>query len=772
MLAQDMVTSVENDGLERTVSYDVASFTDIRDKKLSDVMSKMPGISVMNMEGSTSFTYNGLFVEKMYVNGMDILEGNYSPIYNMKPEDVERLEITENHVPMKVMRGVQYSDNASINVVLKQGDSKWTGSVKQGFGFKPLLVNTDISAINLGGKLQTTFVLQADNTGLNYAGALNGYGGIEEDWMIGDNPYGGSGIDFSLKNFLDITPVLAPLAPERVRFNRSAIANLGSTLKLNDKYQLNFQFIYHTDRLTASSYDETTYFLNNDETSVHVMGEKAKSHQHDIQTDLTLLSNTDDQYLRNQLSFSTQWFNADKFITGTFNNEQLAKSTPLLLKNDFLYKRHLSKGVLTLNANAGLYLRPQELHVEQGDETFHQDIKASSAYAEVGAMIDRKLNNRITVSLEGGATANFRMLDTRLLGYNPLEIADMTSNTDIINAYTGLSFTYISEKLQATLQFPLRYGYYRMKDEESDLDIDKSKLFFSPSFIAKYDASENFSFTLKANLKSREPKRMNLFPGVVFNDYHTATMKFPAFRGYRNAIVEMSGRYSHPKSSVFVNLGLSYWGTDTYLSDLMEFNDGFIISGNSIGKNHSDWYEINADISKGIESFKGKIGITISGNISKNTMERNGIAIPFTSSNLMLSPYINGRLNAWWNVVYKLEYNTTHVKMDEFDTSTNAHSYTQTLEMIFSPWKRLNFSVLGEHYYTQFAEDVSKHLVLFDCKAEYNLSDNWQLILSAKNILNQKTYNYTLADSETFSKSFSSYEIRPRNILLSIYYKF
>lgn len=108
--AQEMVTLVGNEGLEKTVSYNVASFTDIRDKKLEDVMSKMPGISAMSFEGSSSYSYNGMFIEKIYVNGMDILEGNYEPIYNMKPEDVERLEITENHVSMKVMKGVQYSE--------------------------------------------------------------------------------------------------------------------------------------------------------------------------------------------------------------------------------------------------------------------------------------------------------------------------------------------------------------------------------------------------------------------------------------------------------------------------------------------------------------------------------------------------------------------------------------------------------------------------------------------------------------------------------------
>ena len=47
------------------------------------------------------------------------MEGNYAPVYNMKPEDVERLEVTENHVDVKVMKGVQYSNNVAINVVLK-----------------------------------------------------------------------------------------------------------------------------------------------------------------------------------------------------------------------------------------------------------------------------------------------------------------------------------------------------------------------------------------------------------------------------------------------------------------------------------------------------------------------------------------------------------------------------------------------------------------------------------------------------------------------------
>ena len=61
--AQEMVTSVGNEGLERTVSYNVASFTDIRDKKLEDVLSKMPGISKMET-GNGGYMYNGLMIDR------------------------------------------------------------------------------------------------------------------------------------------------------------------------------------------------------------------------------------------------------------------------------------------------------------------------------------------------------------------------------------------------------------------------------------------------------------------------------------------------------------------------------------------------------------------------------------------------------------------------------------------------------------------------------------------------------------------------------------
>jgi len=769
IVAQDMVTAGETQGLEKTVSYDVAKFIDVRDKKLEDVMKKMPGIQLSTWDGAIFFTYNGMYVDKIYVNGLDMLEGNYAPVYNMKPEDVERLEITENHTSVKIMKGVEYSSAAAVNVVLKDhAQSKWTGSVKGGLGFKPLLVNTDFNALNIGQKMQTTVLFKADNTGLDFSGALTGFGSDwGEDWGSSGTTY-----DYSIKEFLEVSPSLAPLSSERTRFNRSAIANVGSTFKLSDDYQLNVQLTYHTDRLTASSYDETTYYLAGGERVVDVVGESAKSKQHDIQTDFTLLANTDTKYLRNQLSFATRWSDVDKEITGDRANDQKASTTPLLVKNDFLYKTHVGKNILSLKSGAGMYLRPQDLNVEREQIPFSQNIEANSYYLNLGATYDIRLNNKLNLSLDGGASGNSRGLKVKRTTIPGLESPNIDSKMNVLNAYAEAKLTYITDRLQAELSMPVRYGDYSMKDKLEDSEMSKSKFYLEPSLNVKYEASDNLSLSMEARLDADEINRKNTYPGIIFEDFRSAAKGFPAMKNETGGSVGLSASYKHPATSFFINGSFEHrWEKDPFVRD-MGFTEYFIINGRHILPNTSSDTEIRGDISKGIDFMKGKIGMEVNYEHGISKMARNETLIPFTSSSWMLSPYINGRLTSWLNMVYRLDFNLSSMKMDDDDTTSKSKGYTQTLELIFSPWQKLNFSVLGEHYYTEFTDDVSKHLVLADIKAEYTINDKWQLILSAKNILNQETYNYTLVDSRDFTKSYTSYKIRPRNILLSLYYKF
>ena len=259
---------------------------------------------------------------------------------------------------------------------------------------------------------------------------------------------------------------------------------------------------------------------------------------------------------------------------------------------------------------------------------------------------------------------------------------------------------------------------------------------------------------------------------MVFSDFRTVNEGYAGFNGSKSVNGRLTASFSWPKSSFFITANAGYFGTKEYFSEVMDLDDNYMVNRYTDDEGEDRAYDASIDISKGITSFKGMVGVNVAYMLVDTDIERNGVTLPFKTHLLNISPYINGRLNSWWNVVYKLQYGIHSTVMDDLSVSYTYHDYNHSLEMIFSPWSKFNFSVLGEHYHTEYLDGLSKNLVLFDLKAEYNLTNNLQLILSAKNILNQKSYNLTIDDAEMFSKSFSSYEIRPRNILLSLYYKF
>ena len=270
--AQDMVKAVSNEGLEKVISYNVASFTDIRDKKLEDVMAKMPGMSISNF-----FTYNGMTVSKVFINGFDILNGDYSSIKSMKPEDVESIEITENYVYEKIMRGIDYSNSVAINIIMKdEAKSKWSGSIKGGSGvsakpeiegISPVLYNGEAQAMNIGQKVQTTILLKADNTGLSFSNDI------------------GTSFMGRVNSFVSVNPSLAPLSTQRTRLNNSAYGHITSTFQLNRNLQLSLKLALHSDILKAANYSDTEYYNNDGTSFMQSTGKNTVKKQGDIKAE-------------------------------------------------------------------------------------------------------------------------------------------------------------------------------------------------------------------------------------------------------------------------------------------------------------------------------------------------------------------------------------------------------------------------------------------------------------------------------------------------------
>ena len=101
-----------------TISYDISEFDSKADRTLSDVLKKIPGIEV-NSTGQ--ILYQGEPISQFTVNGKNLMEGGYGAIVNSLPKDaVQKMEVMENHQPLKILQDKVPSDKAAINIKLKK----------------------------------------------------------------------------------------------------------------------------------------------------------------------------------------------------------------------------------------------------------------------------------------------------------------------------------------------------------------------------------------------------------------------------------------------------------------------------------------------------------------------------------------------------------------------------------------------------------------------------------------------------------------------------
>lgn len=75
----------------------------------------------------------------------------------------------------------------------------------------------------------------------------------------------------------------------------------------------------------------------------------------------------------------------------------------------------------------------------------------------------------------------------------------------------------------------------------------------------------------------------------------------------------------------------------------------------------------------------------------------------------------------------------------------------------------------AEHYCNEYQVNKYKHFFLSDAEFTYGFNNGIELNLVMRNIFDTQTYDYVLLDNLSRSQTF--YHIRPRNVLVSIYFK-
>lgn len=148
-----------------TVTYTVGAFREREDVVIADVLNRLPGMAVTESGG---ILHNGRSINKFYIEGLDLLGNRYGVVTkNLSPDDIARVEVYENHQPIKALKGIILTDQSAVNIILKESArNSWlfNGDLSLGVSDKPLF-DAKTLVTRLSKKNQDLYLIKGNNIG-------------------------------------------------------------------------------------------------------------------------------------------------------------------------------------------------------------------------------------------------------------------------------------------------------------------------------------------------------------------------------------------------------------------------------------------------------------------------------------------------------------------------------------------------------------------------------------------------------------------------------
>lgn len=234
-----------------TLTYSVAGFRQKQDRTIADVIAKMPGLEV-KQDGTIA--YQGRSINKFYIEGMDLLGSKYAQAsQNISADKVTSVQVLQNHQPVKTLQNIKFSDQAAMNIVLKD-DAKnvWNGVADVNTGMTlqggcEWLRDFRIVEMLFSRRMQSISMYKCNNTGKDIL------------FEVGDLANTGRGLtpeNGILSQFAQSAP---SLDEERYRLNDSHLFATNWLLKTTKDNDLRIQIHALFDKTRNRQYSETYY---------------------------------------------------------------------------------------------------------------------------------------------------------------------------------------------------------------------------------------------------------------------------------------------------------------------------------------------------------------------------------------------------------------------------------------------------------------------------------------------------------------------------------
>lgn len=728
-----------------TLIYSVSGFKQKQDRSIADVISKMPGLEV-GANGGIKF--QGKSINKFYIEGMDLLGGKYAQASENLPADkVLSVQVLQNHQPVSALRNIQFSEQAALNIILKdEAKGSWNETLDIGGGSSlqgspSFLYDNRLTAMMFNSRLQSISMYKNNNTGKDIQHELKEL----SDFTSTDDD----------KGWLTSPVLNSPgLKEARHLFNESHLFATNWLCKTRKDQNLRLQLSAFYSEDSKEQYTDTKY-LNIEDTPTYTEEASAWNKNYEWKGEALYEVNKPQFYLSSR---TEGYANFDK-----------------------------STGNVTLNGiNALQRVIPRERHVTE-------DLQ----------MI-RNLNNHRSFSIYSLTTYHYLPGKLLLLDGNTehlgIGLLDSHSYTYFqhrlgwfyINYKTGIkmkqqkmdvSYSNIDtrrkyKESRVYLEPSLRLNRGKLKMEASatlgymhhSLDGNtQSKMQAEPQLYVNYDISGTTSIGANYSYQETPLELENMHDIPVFIGYRTVISHNGELKNIQRHTLNASFKYSQPIRGYFFHLNGFYSrtkGNPLYESMIKE---NIYYQQESNLSAHSDNYGINGRFSLSPAWSKAVISLTGRYLWNDYSLIINQHPVPSQIQNGEIGLSYSLRPLPALSIEGKSSYlYALYINKEAKDTSHKGlKSYQHTLKLFLLPTEKWQIGLENEVYHSN-DESVSFNF-FSDLSIAYK-AKAWEIRLLCNNLWGRNDYQRKLIS--TTQETFTMFRLRPREGMIKFLMEF
>jgi len=744
-----------------TINYLLSKFASTNDKTLADVLKRMPGIDVSE---NGEIKYNGVSINKFYIEGKDMLEDKYGlATNNIQQNDVGSVQVLENHQPIKALENISFSQSPAINIKLKEdAKSRWVGTVKAGAGFTPFVWDLGIFAMRFTKHTQLLNTYKTNNIGVDITKDLYQMSVSDFEKGISDN--------YQLKNNFSVSPdYLKDIDDERTNFNKTHLASTNNLWTIKNKYDLTSKISYLNNNLISDNYTTTSYFLN-ESTVVTLADENSTENQQQINADITLNGNTPTYYIKNKLTANIKWENTNIDIDGTYPNTQLFNSQNFQLSNKFDLLKKIDKKIFSFHSSNQFQKQPQFLKVTKDNLIQEQLLTNLAFYTNTFTSFAFHLNP-FTFSVKTGFSGLIRNLESNLTGISDT-IGSLNNDLTVryLKLYLFPELEYKKNSFELRLNTPVSFIPLEYKNYSESTSDYKADWYLSPLLYMKYTFSPRLNISFSGSITKNALMEQSLYSGMLLNNYMNISKGTSEMESGNCKNLFLGLYYKNPLKTFFTNIYVQkLWNYSPRIPN-MRFVYDYIISSYIDGSSNSNSLSMGANISKGIDFIKGIIVLKSDFWNYQSIKYQNNEKTPYGYKTWSISSKVTTKATKWFSAVYEIKHSQNWLILKNSDVSTLYGNTSQSLKSVILFSDAFNIQLGGEYYFNKIINSTVKDLFLVDASLTYSLKNGMEFNLSAKNILNHKKYSYVVYNG--LSEINKTYDIRPINVVASIYFRF